>query len=683
MNFLNPLVLFGLAASSIPILIHLLNLQRKKKVEFSTLKFLKELQDNKIRKLKIRQWLLLLLRTLLITFIVLAFARPTIESKIPGLVSYSNTNAAIILDNSYSMNISDQFGNRFRRAKNITGDILNTLEPGDMAEAIALLSSKNINSYSLKKNFVELNEGANKFEIYADKPDLSSSIEQVNSLFNENKNLNSEIIIISDAQKNVFDLKDSIKNIDLNAGIKFIKIGEEFEGKNLSIDSINIKSSIFQFGRVAEFDVFVTNRSSDEINGNILSLVYNKERVAQISFDLKPNENGIIPIAAPVNFRGLVKGEIRLEEDLITEDNSFYFGFKIPEKVKIASFGNSKNNFLNIALKNSNNELDRFTVDQLPSVDLKNYDVVYFSNGDFSKQDFQRLFSFIDGGGNAFIFDLPKARKNLNEFLKNTGISTELKELDESAKFTDVDKLHPIFEGVFLSLDNKKIITSPEMFDLNIADGGNTLIRTDYGSFLSEYQVGEGKFLYCAISPDLSSGNLPVNPLFPALLVRSQYYLTSSSESGVMSSLSGKNILTISKKDSPSNNFKIVDPNGNEFQIQAASIPSGSVLIFEELELLGHYEVYNSKNKAVGILSINHDVGESETQFLSPDEISKKLAEILPENTNVEVITDPKLIDKNMIRSSLGTELWKLFVILALLCGIAELFVQKIYKSEV
>jgi len=50
MTFLNPAILFGLLAASIPIIIHLLNLRKLKKIEFSTLQFLKELQKNKSEK---------------------------------------------------------------------------------------------------------------------------------------------------------------------------------------------------------------------------------------------------------------------------------------------------------------------------------------------------------------------------------------------------------------------------------------------------------------------------------------------------------------------------------------------------------------------------------------------------------------------------------------------------------
>src|ERR1051326_5218888 len=70
MTFLNPLVLFGLVAAAIPVILHLLNLRKLRTIEFSTLTFLKELQQTKIRRLKLRQLLLLIVRTLLVLMII-------------------------------------------------------------------------------------------------------------------------------------------------------------------------------------------------------------------------------------------------------------------------------------------------------------------------------------------------------------------------------------------------------------------------------------------------------------------------------------------------------------------------------------------------------------------------------------------------------------------------------------
>ncbi|MBR9976556.1 MAG: BatA domain-containing protein, partial [Bacteroidetes bacterium] len=103
MTFLNPLYLIALVAAAIPIILHLLNLRKTRVIEFSTLTFLKELQRSKIRKLKIRQWLLLALRTLIIVFLVLAFTRPALRSGfgfLPGTTAKSSV--VIVLDNSFS-----------------------------------------------------------------------------------------------------------------------------------------------------------------------------------------------------------------------------------------------------------------------------------------------------------------------------------------------------------------------------------------------------------------------------------------------------------------------------------------------------------------------------------------------------------------------------------------------------
>ncbi|MCB9249786.1 MAG: BatA domain-containing protein [Ignavibacteriales bacterium] len=119
MVFLNPAILLGLLAASIPIIIHLLNFRKLKKVEFSTLSFLKELQKSKIKNIKIKQWLLLLIRTLIIIFfLVLAFARPTLESvNFIGSTGSAKSSVVFILDNSFSMSYVNDKGSIFNQSK--------------------------------------------------------------------------------------------------------------------------------------------------------------------------------------------------------------------------------------------------------------------------------------------------------------------------------------------------------------------------------------------------------------------------------------------------------------------------------------------------------------------------------------------------------------------------------------
>src|SRR3972149_862543 len=139
MIFLNPAILFGLIAASIPVLIHLLNLRKLKKIEFSTLTFLKELQKNRIRKVKLKQWLLLALRILIILLLVFAFARPTLEGlAIGGTTSAAKTTAVFILDDTFSMSVVDANGSYFNQAKQTIKNLLAQLEDGDEAGLILI-----------------------------------------------------------------------------------------------------------------------------------------------------------------------------------------------------------------------------------------------------------------------------------------------------------------------------------------------------------------------------------------------------------------------------------------------------------------------------------------------------------------------------------------------------------------
>ena len=143
MEFLNPAFLFGLAAASIPVIIHLLNLKKLQKIEFSTLTFLKELQKSKLRRIKIRQWLLLALRVLIILLLVMAFSRPTLKGvAIGGTTSAAKTSVVFIIDNTISMSAVDEKGSLLNQVKTAALKLANLLQQGDDA-AIIFVSYNN------------------------------------------------------------------------------------------------------------------------------------------------------------------------------------------------------------------------------------------------------------------------------------------------------------------------------------------------------------------------------------------------------------------------------------------------------------------------------------------------------------------------------------------------------------
>ena len=81
MNFLAPAFLAGLAAIAVPVIIHLINRERKVVVEFPSLMFLQRIPYRSVRRQKIRHLLLLMLRCLALALLVAAFARPFFERR--------------------------------------------------------------------------------------------------------------------------------------------------------------------------------------------------------------------------------------------------------------------------------------------------------------------------------------------------------------------------------------------------------------------------------------------------------------------------------------------------------------------------------------------------------------------------------------------------------------------------
>ncbi len=139
--------LFG--AASIPIIIHLLNRRRYRVVNWAAMRFLLAAQKRTTRKLRIEQWLLLAIRTLMIVLLILAmlsvmpWIEPLWSRLFPGGVAAvaarsGRTHRIIAIDASYSMGRRFDDGTAFDRARDIAKRIVQSGNPGDGFSLILL-----------------------------------------------------------------------------------------------------------------------------------------------------------------------------------------------------------------------------------------------------------------------------------------------------------------------------------------------------------------------------------------------------------------------------------------------------------------------------------------------------------------------------------------------------------------
>ena len=139
MSFFNPLLLFAALGIGLPIIAHLLNRQKVKTTDWAAMQFLNRNVLVRSRQIRLRDWLLLLLRCLALLLLVLALARPAwqggVASWIPG---EARAGVVIAVDASFSMEHGGEGATRFRRALDQVEVIGEHIQPGDPVSLILL-----------------------------------------------------------------------------------------------------------------------------------------------------------------------------------------------------------------------------------------------------------------------------------------------------------------------------------------------------------------------------------------------------------------------------------------------------------------------------------------------------------------------------------------------------------------
>jgi uncharacterized membrane protein len=387
MTFLNPAVLIGLAAASIPILIHLLNLRKLKKIEFSTLIFLRELQKNKIRRVRLKQWLLLALRVLIILMIVTAFARPTLEGvSIGGTTSAAKTTAVFILDDTFSMSVIDQKGSYFNQAIETIKRLLNQLEEGDDVGLI-LVSGDQDYELPLTSNIGSLEERLNELKISSASGTVNTALIAASALISQSKNFNKEIYLLTDFQKGRIAIDENIANLNqtLNEQVKLYSFGlAEGAVYNIGIDDLQITTKIFEKGKPISFEATLNNYSEQVVNNLVVSLFLGGKRSAQQSININPDETIVLQLEGITNQTGYIDAYVEIEEDDINKDNTRYASVHIPEVISIIvlyeNIADTK--FIKLALQpaveKGSLKLTEQNFSKINSVQISSYDVVIF-----------------------------------------------------------------------------------------------------------------------------------------------------------------------------------------------------------------------------------------------------------------------------------------------------------------
>lgn len=694
MTFLNPAVLIGLLAAAIPVIIHLLNLRKLKKIEFSTLAFLKELQKNKIRKIKIKQWLLLAIRVLIVLFIVMAFARPALRGlSIAGTTSAAKTTAVFIVDNSFSMSVLGQNGSYFNQAKDLTRRIIEQLKEGD--EAAILFLSEDDQQINLTNDFNQLINRLNQSELSFIKGDLHKSITLAAQLVNKSNNFNREIYLLTDFQKNIFpqnELKTDLSEF-FNENVKLYSFQlSEKKVFNLAVDEIKSANQIFEKDKPITFNITISNYSEQDVQNGVISVFVNQKRAAQKSFDVDAGKSVLLDIDAIADATGFIDVFAEIESDDIELDNKRYSSVFIPDKISslIISDDISSHRFLKLALQTIGQQklkLEERKSNQIGGIQLKNYDVIFICTDNISQGN-EKLIQYVKDGGSLFI--IPQVNTDINRFNNllaqlnlpiTNGFAGKLNDKTLSVQFDKIDFNHPVFLNLFKK-DDKKNIESPSInYFLKYSTQGkgtNIITLTDGSSFLSEFNQGKGKIFLFNTANDLSWSNFPLKTIYAPLIVKSVYYL--SQKENQQNNIIAGTPLTIDLNRINSAQFKIVRPDSSA-EIINVDLTNQKYFDYKNTNLAGFYKIY-AGNQIVDNIAVNFDKSESNPVYADENDFNKYLEMIKFKGKLININKEINPVDA-INQARFGSELWRLFLLIAILLAILEMTIARNVKKEV
>lgn len=693
MTFLNPAILFGLLAASIPIILHFLNLRKLKKVEFSTLIFLKELQKTRIRKIKLKQWLLLLLRVLIILLLVIAFARPAVKTGISGSSS-SKTTAIFIIDNTFCMSIVTNDGSYLNKAKKIASELLSNFQSGDEIAIIPLVTENNY-SAKAKSDFNIVEKEIESIQISSVRKTLNDALINSGKVLYDSKNFNKEVYLLTDLQSGSFYNREAELS-DLSALFQstrfFVVDLQKKSAVNLGIDSIKLNTQIFEKNKPLNFQALVKNYSNTNSSSPVVSLFINNKRSAQQSITLNSGESKQIFFETTLNDTGLVIASVEIEDDDISYDNKRFTSFYVPDKIKLLLLYNSYDDikFIRMVLNSqtiNSLQVTEANISQLPALMLQQYDAVVLIGPPGGANEFDQLKTYCNGGGGVLFF--PGSNSDLN-LIRNFFRVLELplpenfvgkKNIaDSPAQFDKIDFNHPLFSNLFEDKSKTKI-ESPDIYyymKINSGIGGRNIISMfDKSAFLSEYKSGTGKFLIFNTLPVLSWTNFPLKSFFPALVSKSILYLSSHFKED-LNSICGEELFI---NLPASRQIKVVYPDDITEFINTDSLQNKNYIRFNNTKQTGTYKFYMG-NRLIDFYSVNHDPNESIVDYNSIADL-ETFIEKIGLDVSIKKLEETGNISEQIYNSRFGTELWKYFIIAALFFALIEMFVAKSSRKDI
>jgi hypothetical protein len=686
MNFVYPQFLFALFAVSIPIIIHLFNFRRFKKVYFSDIRFLKEVKQQTQSHNRLKHLLVLLSRILAVSFLVFAFAQPFIPT--------TNKNAtvgiqavSVYVDNSFSMENVSKNGMLLDEAKK-------------MAREIALAHAQTDQFQLLTNDFEGRHQrlmSREEFMTMLDEVKVSPAVRTVSEISARQNNAlakaetkNKKSFIISDFQKSISDFEKVKEDTSIKAILLPVPANQQ---SNLYIDSCWFDSPVHQLNQPEKLNVRIKNLSENNLENIPVKLFLNNQQKSPSSFSIEPNGSKDIQLTFTVKEPGIQQGRIEITDYPVTYDDKFYFSFNVEKNIAVTCIASPPPPLLrergekpiqSLFGKDSLFILNTQDENKIDYASLASQQVIVLSEiKNISSGLAQELNRFVQNGGSLVIFPSTEAdTTSYKAFLAPLETNYYLRQDTADTKIDRVNFESEIFADVFDKKDENldlPVVHSHYAESRSNHTNEEILLKLKNGDpFFSKYSYKKGNIYLSAVSLNSEWSNLSKHAIFIPLM----YKIAMNSQPGtdLFYTVGRDNSIDVTQKLSGENVFKIKGDNNFEIIPENRVVDlQPTIFVHDQLKNAGNYTLL-AGNAVISGLSFNYDRKESDLSRFTPEELIAKYDKANLRNFSL-IDTGDKDISKVLADISQGKRLWKWCILIALFFLAAETALLRLFRA--
>ncbi|HNW75936.1 MAG TPA: BatA domain-containing protein [Bacteroidales bacterium] len=688
MVFSNPLFLIALVALAIPVLIHLFNFRRYKKLYFTNVRFLSAIKQETRKRSELRQLLILLSRLLAIACLVLAFAQPYIPSPLQQKKRTGQQIVSVYIDNSFSMESINGKGSLLDVAKMKALEIASACQPSDQF----LLITNDINvRENIPVSREEFTDMVKEVELSPVSVPLSSVLLREKETVRNLHPGGHTIYLLSDFQKTTADLSSLPPDTVANYFFLPLTPGKR---NNVYIDTAWFESPVQQPGQPSVLKVIIQNAGEEDVEKIPVKLIIDGKLKSVSAVSLEAGARAEIPMTFTNESGKTALGNVEITDNPVIFDNDLYFSFSPVWSLPVlAIHGGDDSPYLNAAFgADSTFILTNVQEKRIDYSSLQRYPVILLDGlKEISSGLSQELSRYVRNGGSLIIFPARDLNhESYRSFFTAMGLPV-FGEGDTAARRVDkIDLESPVFSDVFEKNASGKVVL-PENTDLPTAffhflltasggiNGKVLLSLENNDPFLASFTNDRGQ-IYLFSSPlDPAMTNLPKHPLFVpvmfklALLSQAQHQLYYYTGTNDPLEIPGD---SVPEKES----CKIKKSDGTFEFIPEMRNTGASILLFphNQIQEAGHYLVERNGVPGTG-LAFNYHRAESDPLLLTGNEIKTMLSKdgiryfaLLKDNKT------PMTTQVSQIMH--GKPLIKLFLLLSLLFIATEIAIIRIMR---